>query len=169
MAKGSLEILKNKIDVSKVLEQLNAALSEEWLSFYQYWIGALVAEGAMRAEIQKELQKHAEAEYKHAKLVADRIIELEGVPVLNPKKWFELARCQYSAPDDFDVQKILFQNVIAERCAIKRYEDIASFTEGIDFTTCNMAKFILAEEEDHEQDLQDYLDDIARMKKRYIE
>ena len=53
MAKGSLEILKNKIDVSKVLEQLNAALSEEWLSFYQYWIGALVAEGAMRAEIQK--------------------------------------------------------------------------------------------------------------------
>lgn len=85
MAKGSLEILKNKIDVSKVLEQLNAALSEEWLSFYQYWIGALVAEGAMRAEIQKELQKHAEAEYKHAKLVADRIIELEGVPVLNPK------------------------------------------------------------------------------------
>ena len=165
MAKGSLEILKNKIDVSKVLEQLNAALSEEWLSFYQYWIGALVAEGAMRAEIQKELQKHAEAEYKHAKLVADRIIELEGVPVLNPKKWFELARCQYSAPDDFDVQRILFQNVIAERCAIKRYEDIASFTEGIDFTTCNMAKFILAEEEDHEQDLQDYLDDIARMKK----
>ncbi|EHL82570.1 hypothetical protein HMPREF1033_02308 [Tannerella sp. 6_1_58FAA_CT1] len=36
MAKGSLEILKNKIDVSKILEQLNAALSEEWLSFYQY-------------------------------------------------------------------------------------------------------------------------------------
>ena len=26
MAKGSLEILKNKIDVSKVLEQLNACL-----------------------------------------------------------------------------------------------------------------------------------------------
>ena len=85
MAKGSLEILKNKIDFSKILEQLNAALSEEWLSFYQYWIGALVAEGAMRAEIQKELQKHAEAEYKHAKLVADRIIELEGIPVLNLK------------------------------------------------------------------------------------
>ena len=85
MAKGSLEILKNKIDVSKVLEQLNAALSEEWLSFYQYWIGALVAEGAMRAEIQKELQKHAEAEYKHAKLVADRIIELEGIPALSPR------------------------------------------------------------------------------------
>ena len=46
-----------------------------------------------------------------------------------------------------------------------RHKTLASFTEGIDFTTCNMAKFILAEEEDHEQDLQDYLDDIARMKK----
>ena len=124
MAKGSLEILKNKIDVSKVLEQLNAALSEEWLSFYQYWIGALVAEGAMRAEIQKELQKHAEAEYKHAKLVADRIIELEGVPVLNPKKWFELARCQYSAPDDFDVQ-----NSISKRnCRTMRHKTLRRYS-----------------------------------------
>ena len=114
MAKGSLEILKNKIDVSKVLEQLNAALSEEWLSFYQYWIGSSYGRRRYASRNSKRAAKHAEAEYKHAKLVADRIIELEGVPVLNPKKWFELARCQYSAPDDFDVQKILFQNVIAE-------------------------------------------------------
>lgn len=48
-----------------------------------------------------------------------------------------------------------------------RYQEIAKFTDGIDFTTCDIAKHILAEEEEHEQDLQDYLTDIARMKKSF--
>lgn len=165
MAKGSLEILEGKIDVKEVIAQLNMALSEEWLAFYQYWIGAWVAEGTMRAEVQAEFEQHAQEEYAHAKLLVDRIIELEGVPVLNPKQWFELARCKYLEPSDFDVVKLLQQNVAAERCAIKRYEGIATFTDGKDFTTCDIAKHILSEEEDHEQDLQDYLRDIARMKK----
>ena len=52
----------------------------------------------------------------------------------------------------------------SERCAIYRYQQIAEFTNGIDFTTCDIAKHIMAEEEDHEQGLHDYLNDIARMK-----
>lgn len=79
----------------------------------------------MRAEIQKELQKHAEAEYKHAKLVADRIIELEGVPVLNPKKWFDMARCQYSAPDNFDDS----ENSISKRnCRTMRHKTLRRYS-----------------------------------------
>ena len=50
-----------------------------------------------------------------------------------------------------------------------RYQEIADFTNGKDFTTCDIAKHILAEEEEHEQDLQDYLTDIARMKKSFLE
>jgi len=42
-------------------------------------------------------------------------------------------------------------------------------TDGKDFTTCDIAKHILAEEEDHEQDLQDYLDDIAHMKEYVLQ
>lgn len=37
MAKESVNILKDKIDIVDLLAQLNAALSEEWLAFYQYW------------------------------------------------------------------------------------------------------------------------------------
>ena len=33
MAKESVAILKGRIDVSEVLDELNAALSEEWLRF----------------------------------------------------------------------------------------------------------------------------------------
>ena len=119
---------------------------------------------AMRGDVQREFQEHAAEEYNHAKLLADRIIELEGVPVLDPKQWFDLARCKYDAPVDFGSEILLKQNVESERCAIYRYQQIAEFTNGIDFTTCDIAKHIMAEEEDHEQDLQDYLNDIARMK-----
>ena len=84
MAKESVNILKDKIDIVDLLAQLNAALSEEWLAFYQYWVGSFVVEGAMRGDVQREFQEHAAEEYNHAKLLADRIIELEGVPVLVP-------------------------------------------------------------------------------------
>ena len=168
MAKESVKILQGKLDVESLINQLNAALSEEWLAYYQYWVGALVAEGAMRADVQDEFEEHAEEERQHAQLIADRIIELEGTPVLDPKQWFELARCKYDSPTDFDTVSLLNQNVASERCAILRYQEIADFTDGKDFTTCDIVKHILAEEEEHEQDLQDYLTDIARMKKSFL-
>ena len=69
----------------------------------------------------------------------------------------------------FDSVSLLKDNVASERCAILRYQEIADFTNGKDFTTCDIAKHILAEEEEHEQDLQDYLTDIARMKKSFLD
>ena len=161
MARESVKILQGRLDVESLISQLNAALSEEWLAYYQYWVGALVVEG--------EFEEHAEEERKHAQLLANRIIELEGIPVLDPKKWFELARCKYDTPQGFDSVSLLKDNVASERCAILRYQEIADFTNGKDFTTCDIVKHILAEEEEHEQDLQDYLTDIARMKKSFLE
>lgn len=160
MARESVLILRQRIDVPELLGQLNAALSEEWLAFYQYWIGAQVVEGAMRSDVQREFEEHAMEEYAHAKLLADRIIQLEGTPVLDPMQWFTLARCKYMTPLDSNVISVLKQNIAAERCAVKRYEEIATYTNNVDFTTCDIAKRIMAEEEEHEQDLQDQLRDI---------
>lgn len=56
-----VKILQGKLDV-KFDYQLNATLSEEWLAYYQYWVGALVVEGAMRADVQGEFEEHAEEE-----------------------------------------------------------------------------------------------------------
>lgn len=160
MGKESVQILKKRIDVVRLLDNLNAALSEEWLAYYQYWIGSLVVEGAMRADLQREFEQHAQEEFTHAKLLADRIIQLEGTPVLDPMQWVSLARCKYAVPLKNDVLNLLKQNIASERCAIIRYEEIASYTNGLDFTTCDIAKRIMAEEEEHEQDLQDYLRDV---------
>ena len=160
MTRESILILRQRIDLPVLLGQLNAALSEEWLAFYQYWIGAQIVEGAMRSDVQREFEEHAMEEFKHAKLVADRIIQLEGTPVLDPAQWTQLARCKYTPPLNSDVINVLKQNIAAERCAIIRYEEIATLCNNVDYTTCDIAKRIMAEEEEHEQDLQDLQRDI---------
>lgn len=165
MAKESVALLKGKIDVAKVLDGLNAALSEEWLAYYQYWTAAQVVVGPQRADIQKEFLEHAADELRHAKMVCDRIIELEGVPVLTPQDWFRYARCLYDTPKAFDVEYFLKTIRTAEECAMIRYQEIADLTEGKDYVTNSLAKEILADEADHEQDMQDYLDDLAQMRK----
>ena len=75
-------------------------------------------------------------------MLAERIIQLEGVPVLDPSHWVDLARCKYSPPIKNDVSTLLKQNIAAERCAVIRYEEIATFTNNIDYTTCDIAKRI---------------------------
>ncbi|MDD2226661.1 MAG: ferritin-like domain-containing protein, partial [Dysgonamonadaceae bacterium] len=60
MGKEAIKVAS--VDVDKLLEMLNAALSEEWLAYYQYWIGARVMEGPMRSEVEPELLEHANEE-----------------------------------------------------------------------------------------------------------
>lgn len=162
MGKKGKEIVGK--DAQKLVKLLNEALSEEWLAYYQYWIGTKVMEGPMRSEIAPELLIHATQELNHANLVADRIVQLGGVPVLDPKEWVKLGKCPYEAPEDSYVERILEQNLRGERCAIARYKSLADLTAGKDHTTHQMATFILGEEIEHEQDLEDWILDIERMR-----
>ena len=163
MDKKGVDILT--LDVKKLIDMLNAALAEEWLAYYQYWIGAQVVEGPMRAEVEAELLEHAQEELNHADMVAKRIIELNGTPILNPAEWTKWARCSYDAPTDPYVEVILKQNIAGERCAIQRYQEIAHFTDQKDYVTHTMAVTILAEEVEHEKDLDDFVVDIELLKK----
>lgn len=162
MGKHGIKIIK--VDVKELIKMLNAALSEEWLAYYQYWIGARVMEGPMRSEIEPELLVHADQELNHAVMVVERIIQLGGQPILSPSEWMKLSRCDYEVPTDPYVEAILNQNLNGERCAIQRYEDIASYTSGKDHATHQMATQILNEEIEHEQDIEDWINDIQRMK-----
>jgi bacterioferritin len=162
MGKEAVEI--SDVNVEKLIEMLNGALSEEWLAYYQYWIGARLMEGPMRSEIEPELLVHATEELNHAELVVNRIIQLNGTPVIDPNEWAKLARCKYEAPNDPYVEVILEQNLRGERCAIKRYEELANYTMGHDHATYQMAVSILADELEHEHDIEDWIKDLERMK-----
>jgi bacterioferritin len=162
MGKHGIKIVE--LDVDKLLKMLNEALSEEWLAYYQYWIGARVMEGPMRSEVEPELLLHADQELNHAVMVVNRIIQLGGTPVLNPDQWTKLSRCSYDAPTDPYIEEILKQNLTGERCAIRRYKEIADFTAGKDHSTHQLATNILSEELEHEQDIEDWLTDLERMR-----
>ncbi len=152
------------VDAKQLIQMLNEALCEEWLAYYQYWIGSRMMEGPMRSEIEPELMIHATQEFNHATLVVTRIIQLGGTPVLSPADWTKFAKCPYEAPTDPYVEAILRQNLSGERCAIQRYKGIADFTNGKDHTTHQMATTILNEELEHEQDIEEWIADIERMK-----
>ncbi|MBP5352941.1 MAG: ferritin [Alphaproteobacteria bacterium] len=154
-----------KLDVEHLLETLNAAFAEEWLAYYQYWMGGKVAIGLQRTEVVREFFEHADEELKHAGWLADRIIQLGGTPLLNPAEWEEVAHCRYAEPQNFDVWALLQDNLEAERCAIGRYEAICGMTHGKDYETFRMAEKILKEEIEHEQELEDFTADAENARK----
>lgn len=162
MGKKGIEILGVKSN--QLLQMLNEALCEEWLAYYQYWIGARIMEGPTRSEVEPELLLHADQELNHAVMIVDRIIQLGGTPALTPADWMKLSKCKYAVPTDPYVEVILNQNLDSERCAIQRYKSIADFTNGKDHTTHQIATTILNEELEHEQDIEDWITDIQRLK-----
>lgn len=157
-----------KIDKKKLIKVLNEAYAEEWLAYYQYWIGAKIAKGVMRPDIEEEFNEHAGEELEHANKLADRIIQLGGTPILNPNQWDKVARCKYDEPKSEDAEELLKQNIKAERCAIQRYQEICEMCYGgKDIATFHMARSILDDELEHEQDLEDLADDIKVLVEKY--
>lgn len=142
------------VDVEKLIELLNRAYTDEWLAYYQYWIGAKVAEGMMRGPVVAELEEHAQDELKHAGMLAERIIQLGGTPLLKPEDWYKYTNCGYDAPEDPDVKRLLEQNIKGEQCAIEVYKKIAEFVKDKDPITYNLAIEILSDEIEHEEDLE---------------
>ncbi|MFH1780110.1 MAG: ferritin-like domain-containing protein [Candidatus Micrarchaeota archaeon] len=152
-------------EVNALIELLNKALADEWLAYYQYWVGAKVVKGPMRPEVQAELIEHANEELQHANLLADRIIQLGGTPLLNPKVFSEKGNCGYEEPKDPFVGKILEQNIKGEQCAIQVYSDILQKLKGSsDVISFNMIRKIMEDEVKHEQDLEDLKEDLALLK-----
>ena len=154
------------MDVQQLISLLNKAFADEWLAYYQYWLGAKVVKGPMKEAVIAELMQHATDELRHAGMVAGRIIQLGGTPVTEPKKWYEVTSCGYDAPDDPFVEAILDQNIKGERCAIGFYKRLLDATQGKDPVTCNMVLQILQDEVAHEEDLQALSEDLEFMLKK---
>jgi len=148
----------------KIIELLNKALCDEWLAYYQYWVGSKVVKGPMKDAVIAELVQHANDELRHADMLVTRILELGGTPVLSPRQWFELTNCGYDAPDDPFVKKVLEQNIKGEQCAIDTYSEILKITKDIDPITYNIALQILTDEVEHEEDLQSLLEDLDNLR-----
>jgi len=160
MAKRGNSIIKG-LEISDIIATLNRAYADEWLAYYQYFIESKVTKGIMKDAIISELTLHAADELRHATMLADRILQLGGTPLTNPKAWFEHTNCGYDEPKNFDVVAILEDAIKGEQCAISTYSQIVEMTKDKDIVTYDLVSSILADEVEHEEDLQALHDDIS--------
>ena len=161
MAQKGREIVKMNVD--DLINLLNRALADEWLAYYQYWIGAKVVKGPMKDAVIAELDLHATEELAHAVLLTTRIVQLGGTPVLSPAEWMKITNCGYDAPEDPYVGKVLEQNIKGEQCAIKTYNHLLDLTREGDPVSYNMILGILSQEVEHEEDLDALREDLELM------
>ncbi|MBN2563598.1 MAG: ferritin-like domain-containing protein [Phycisphaerae bacterium] len=154
------------MDVKRLLSLLNKAFADEWLAYYQYWLGAKVAKGPMKEAVMAELVQHANDELRHADMLSNRILQLGGMPVTKPEDWYKMTNCGYDAPEKPHVVELLKQNIKGEQCAISVYKSMMEVTKEADPVTYNMALQILQDEVEHEEDLEALQEDIDLMLKR---
>jgi bacterioferritin len=165
MGSKEREILESAgINLADLIKLLNKALSDEWLAYYQYWIGAKVAVGAFKDMVVEELEEHAKDELRHAEMLVERILQLDGTPVLEPKEWYDLTNCGYLKPSNPDVRVLLDQNIKGEQCAIRVYKKLLDYTKDKDPLTFDMVLEIYKDEVEHEEDLERIVEDISLSK-----
>lgn len=149
------------LDVNELVRLLNKALADEWLAYYQYWVGARVASGRMRGIVAEELEEHANEELEHAVKLAERILQLGGTPLSHPSQWLEETNCAYEEPTDPSTKTLLKQNIKGEQCAITVYQSLYEFVKGKDPITERLIVEILEDEVEHEEDLEAIVEDMT--------
>ena len=148
------------VDVKKLVKLLNSALADEWLAYYQYWVGSKVAVGRMRGIVAKEFAEHAHEEFEHANKLTERIIQLGGSPLLHPGRWEKEAHCGYDEPKNPSTKKLLEQNIKGEQCAIAVYKKLFTLVDRKDPITAHLILEILEDEVKHEEDLEAMFEDM---------
>ena len=166
MAKRGISILKD-IEATAVVDLLNRAYCDEWLAYYQYFIEAKVIKGLMKDAAISELNLHATDELRHATLISNRIIQLGGTPILHPGDFLKHSNCGYDAPDNPDVRSILNQAIKGEQCAISTYSNLLEILRDKDIVTYDIVSQILADEVEHEEDLQSLFDDLKEFMEQF--
>ena len=162
MAQNVIKNLQEKgIDVQATVQMLNKALADEYLAANQYLAPIGLAVGKLRPEVEEEFQKHYEEELKHAQMLKDRIIKLGGTPLQSPEEWYAHTNCGYTKPTDYNTKVLVTQNLEAERKAEDVYDAICkACKEAGDLITFHIARKIWEDEQEHEQDLEDFLNDM---------
>lgn len=151
MGKKAREIVG--INLKELIKDLDRAYCDEWLAYYAWWYMAQAVEGKGYEDMQEFLNKIAKDELEHAQELAERIIELGGLPTNKPANLEKNANAAYPGVmkklSDYD--EIIKLVTDAEAGAIEVYQKIAKKTFGKDHDTYQLATHILGEEITHEE------------------
>jgi bacterioferritin len=142
-------------DTDRVIDVLNEALATELVCVLRYKRHYYMAEGIQSASVAAEFLKHATEEQGHADLIAARIVQLQGEPDFDPDTLTKRSHAEYKPGTD--LIDMIKEDLVAERIAIASYSEIVRWLADKDITTRRLMEDILAVEEEHADDLLNFL------------
>lgn len=139
-----------------IIKLLNDALATELVCVLRYKRHHFMASGLSSPRIADEFMVHANEESAHADRIAQRIVQLGGEPDFSPATLLQRSHADYNESND--LKTMVRVNLIAERIAVEAYRQMISLLADKDPTTRRMLEDILADEEEHADELKDWLD-----------
>jgi bacterioferritin len=139
----------------KVIEFLNAALTNELTAINQYWLHYRVLDNWGVQKLAAYERHESIDEMKHADQLADRILFLNGLPNFQAIHKLKVGET---------VEEILRADLALEMEALPQLKEAAAYCQEVrDFTSGQLFESILASEEEHVDFLEKQFDMIARM------
>ncbi|WP_131767075.1 ferritin-like domain-containing protein [Candidatus Protofrankia californiensis] len=142
-------------DLHRVLDVCNQALATELVCVLRYKRHYFTAQGLASAQVAPEFAEHAADEQAHADRIAARITQLGGEPDFNPQTLTTRSHSQYDA--SHSLLEMVREDLVAERIAIASYTEVINWLGDNDPTTRRMFEGILEQEEEHADDLRNFL------------
>ncbi|HET9093166.1 MAG TPA: ferritin-like domain-containing protein [Acidimicrobiales bacterium] len=146
-------------DRERVIEVLNQVLATELVCVLRYKRHHYMAKGLSSGPIADEFLQHATEEQGHADMVAERITQLQGEPDFDPATLTARSHAEYKVGDG--LVDMIREDLVAERVAIASYQEITRWLADGDPTTRRMIEEILAVEEQHADELHNFLEDMG--------
>jgi bacterioferritin len=115
------------------------------------------AVGLASPKIAEEFLVHANADSAHADRLAQRIVQLGGEPDFAPDSL--TARSHAAYDDSAGLKAMIRANLVAERVAIECYSQIIGLIGDKDPSTRRLIEDILSDEQEHAEELMDWLAD----------
>lgn len=138
-----------------IVRLLNDSLATELVCVLRYRRHHFTADGMASPAIAAEFLVHADEESTHANRIAERIVQLGGSPDFNPATLLERSHAEYD--DSSDLREMIKANLVAERVAVEAYRQMILLIGDKDPTTRRILEEILADEEEHADELKDLL------------
>ena len=145
-------------DREEIIRLLNASLATELVCVLRYKRHYFMASGIKAAVAAQEFLEHATQEAEHADKLAERIVQLGGEPEFNPDLLSKNSHAQYVAGKD--LKEMVYEDLVAERIAVDSYREIIQYIGDKDPTTRRLFEEILAQEEEHADDMADILESL---------
>jgi bacterioferritin len=141
-----------------VVQALNSLRSTEIMSYLQYMQHQYMAVSLLSPGMKTEFQAHATQELDHANRLADRVQQLGGVPIYDPKEIFSKAANVGVAPEQgTSLAEMVTEDLMLERQQIEVYTALIREIGDQDLVTRQVLLSILVETEKHASELADYL------------